>query len=89
MHGLITVGKPAPSLLLAYFGAPPTCRVIFVHDLNSISLKQMWFQCLGKFEEFPRIGPALALSVTEVVLWKRSASFINNSVNVTEVRMWH
>ena len=88
MCGIITFGQPHPFLLVGYFGVPPICRGSFIPDSNSISAKRMCFQCLRKFEGFLRIGPLLALSIIEVGPWKRSASYMNNSVNMTEVRIW-
>jgi hypothetical protein len=88
MRGIITIGQPHPFLLVGYFGAPPKCRVLFMPSTNSISAKQMCFQCLRKIQGLLRIGPMLAHSVAEMVPGKRSASYMNNSVKVTEVRIW-
>jgi hypothetical protein len=88
MRGIITIGQSHPFLLVGYFGAPPICRGSFIPDSNSISAKRMCFQCLRKIEGFLRIGPLLALSAIEVGPLKRSASYMNNSVKVTEVRIW-
>jgi hypothetical protein len=88
MCGIITFGQPHPFLLAGYFGEPPICRGSFLPDSNLISAKRMCFQCLRKIEWFFRIGPSLAHSVIEVGPWKRSASYMNNSVNTTEVRIW-
>jgi hypothetical protein len=88
MRGIITFGQPRPFLLVGHFGVPPICRSSFISNSNSISAKQMCFQCLRKIAGFFRIGPLLALSVVEVGPWKRSASHMNNGVNATEVRIW-
>jgi hypothetical protein len=88
MCGIATFGQPHPFLLIGYFGVPPICRGSFIPDSNSISEKRMCFHCLRKIGVSLRAGPLLALSFAEMAPGKRPASYMNNSVNATEVRIW-
>jgi hypothetical protein len=88
MCGLITFGQAHPFLLVGYFGVPPICRGGFLRDSNSISAKRMCFQCLRKIKGFISIGTLLALSVIGVGPRKRPASYMNNSLNPAEIRIW-
>jgi hypothetical protein len=88
MRGIITIGQPYPFFLVGYFGVPPICRGSFRPDSNSIAAKRICFQFLRKIEGYFRIGPLLALSVIEVGPWKRSASYMSNSADATEVQIW-
>jgi hypothetical protein len=88
MNGKIAIGQLPPFSLVGYFGAPPICRGIFTPNTNLFISKQKSFQPLGKTESFLRIGPLNALSVADTGSGKRSASYMNNGADVTEVRLW-
>jgi hypothetical protein len=88
MFGIITFGHPHLFLLVGDIGVPPICRAMFKRRTNSIFAKQMCFQCLRKIEGFLRVGLSPALSVIDLGPRKRSTSYMNSGVNVTEVRIW-